>query len=141
LIWHTPREYQYQSLASDLLSHDLKISPITINMAHTRRHNCLVQFPFTDFPDPFVGLSNATVAALLRSEADLSEALKSRHFDETFKEKDMYVLYSLITRMGWVRGGQILLDAGLSYGSEVGRTPPLLDTARLRESSYGAILA
>jgi hypothetical protein len=89
----------------------------------------LVQLPFTTFPDPFVGLSNATVAALLRSEVDLVEALKGRHFDDHFKEKDTYMLYFLITQMGWVRGGQILLDAGLSYRSEVHRTPPLLDAA------------
>jgi hypothetical protein len=98
-------------------------------MVHTHRSSCLVQLPFTSFPDPFVGLSNATVAALLRSEADLSEALKRRHFDDTFTEKDTYTLYSLITRKGWIRGGQILLDAGLSYRPEVGRTPSLLDAA------------
>ena len=97
---------------SDILSYDLKISS-TVNHAST--YSSWLELPFETFSDPFAGLSKSAVAALLRSEAEFNEIVKRRHPNDAPWKEEAARLFALTTRMGWVRGCEILLDAGLSY--------------------------
>jgi hypothetical protein len=104
------------SFITDLLQHDLKISPESYPTDYLI---CWNQLPLTEFPDSFIGCSDATVAALLRSEAEFSKIVQRRHPEEVLQEKEGSKLYELATQMGWVRGCQILFDAGFNYVAQV----------------------
>jgi len=116
-------DHVWRSLASDLFHYDLKISS---NTDMIRSYSSWVELPFHAYPDPFVGLSNATVAAFLRSEVGFSDAVGSRHTDNVLRKEEVSKLYHLTTRMGWVRGCQILFDAGYSYQGDAPRSLSLL---------------
>ena len=77
------------------------------------------QLPFTEFPESFIGCSDVTVAALLRSETEFSKLVQRRHPEEVLKQEEGSELYKLVTAMGWVRGCQILFDTGFRYAAQV----------------------
>jgi hypothetical protein len=104
------------SFITDLLQHGLKISPGSYPIDYIISWNLL---PFNEFPDSFIGCSDATVAALLRSEAEFSKLIQRRHPEEVLKQDEGSELYKLATQMGWVRGCQILFDTGLKYAAQV----------------------
>jgi hypothetical protein len=104
------------SFITDLLQHGLKISPGSYPIDYIISWNLL---PFNEFPDSFIGCSDATVAALLRSEADFSKLVQKRHPEEVLKQEEGSELYKLVTQMGWVRGCQILVDTGFRYVAQV----------------------
>ena len=106
-------------LGSGLLRYDLRISTA---IDFTTSYSPWVGISFTSFPDPFSGLSDTTVAALLRSEMDFSSAIQTQTSNQLWQDGEVSKLYHMITLMGWVRGCQILLDAGLGYTSAVPRS-------------------
>jgi hypothetical protein len=64
-------------------------------------------------------LNDATVAALLGSEAEFSKLVQRCHPEQELKQEEVVELYRLVTQMGWVRGCQILFDAGFKYAAQV----------------------
>ncbi|KAF7673827.1 hypothetical protein GT037_008442 [Alternaria burnsii] len=109
-------DHRYVPFVTDLLQHGLKISPKSYPIDYIISWNLL---PFSEFPDSFIGCSDATVAALLRSEADFSKLVQRGHPEEVSKQEEGSELYKLVTQMGWVRGCQILVDTGFRYATQV----------------------
>ncbi|CAI9637082.1 unnamed protein product [Alternaria burnsii] len=109
-------DHRYVPFVTDLLQHGLKISPKSYPIDYIISWNLL---PFNEFPDSFIGCSDATVAALLRSEADFSKLVQRGHPEDVSKQEEGSELYKLVTQMGWVRGCQILVDTGFRYATQV----------------------
>lgn len=110
--WDCLPQPAFKLWGSDLLGCDLRVSS---GINRISSYGSWVELPFTDFPDPFLGLSNGTVAALLRSEVDFSRVIQTNRSNHVLEGEDSCNLYHMTTRMGWVRGCQILLDAELSF--------------------------
>jgi hypothetical protein len=86
-----------KSLATDLLQYGLRLSSASGPFPSCR---FWFDIPFAKFPDPFAGLSDATAAALSRSEVEFSELIQRRHTTDSSHRKETAELYRLVTSMG-----------------------------------------
>jgi hypothetical protein len=104
---------------ADLLQQDLKISMCCHPEGSFESYGSWVEIPFEDFPDPFFDSSDVTKAVLLRSESGLGRIVRQDRTSNSLGLSNIIKLYKMATRKGWVRGCEILFDAGLTYTPEL----------------------
>jgi hypothetical protein len=104
---------------ADLLQQDLKISVDCHPGGSFESYGSWVENPFKDFLDTFLDSSDITKAVLLRSESGLEKIVRQDPTSNSLSLSDIIRLYKMATRKGWVRGCEILFDAGLIYTPEL----------------------
>jgi hypothetical protein len=118
-----PVDQTWNVLVSDLLTTGLQISNNSAQGPY-ESYGSWVEIPFANFADPFANCSGPHDIMLTRSESRLKQYLHDMRCNGQPIPGGSEKLYKLATRMGWVLGCEILLEASLPYVPEVVEETP-----------------
>lgn len=129
-----PADEDRSILVSDLLQAGLQFTPNCHPDGPFQNYGSWVEIPFASFADPFSHCDGPQDIMLTRSEHRLQQYLQELSYAGYVTSGETHKLYKLGTRMGWVIGCEMLLEAGLVY------VPRMMEQPRTRFSALDPLL-
>ncbi|KAH5281913.1 hypothetical protein HBI71_003440 [Parastagonospora nodorum] len=129
-----PADEDWSVLVSDLLQAGLQLTPNCHPEGPFQSYGSWVEIPFESFADPFSHCNGPVDIMMTRSDHRLEQYLQELSYTGYVTSGETHKLYKLGTRMGWVVGCEMLLEAGLAY------IPRVIDEPSTRSSVFESFL-